>query len=131
MNRRTARNRPRKLPKESRTIPQFGDPVLGGGEDANVWYRCWVCSQLNSTETSTLGGSDSLCGVAYEDYADIPEVYSDGIGTAVMGGMSNTFTAQLNASDGNPIGVINSIRVSDSGTGCKFCGSKNWRGDHP
>lgn len=108
----------------------YGDPDLGGGQDANVWYRCWVCKQPNSTKTSTLGGSDSPSGVVYEDYADTPDPGSVA-GVAVLGGISNTYTAQLNGSDGNPIGVINSIRVSDNGTGCSFCGSLNYRGDYP
>lgn len=108
----------------------YGDPILGGGQDANVWYRCWFCKQLNSVETSTLGGSDSPSGAVYVDYADSPD-YTNNQGVAVLSGISTTYTAQQNGSDGSPIGVMNAIMCSDNGTGCRFCGSKNWRGDYP
>lgn len=126
---RSTRHKQRKQPKLSRTIPVYGDPDRGGGLDSGVWYRCWYCKQLNSTNKSSLGGSESSDGVVYEDYADNPD-YGETQGIAVLGGISNTFTAQLNASDGNPAKVKNSIMVSDGGSGCSFCGSRNWRGDY-
>jgi len=129
-NRRDTRQRSRKPTSVSRSIAVYGDPPMGDGVDYGEWYRCWYCKQLNNTNKSKLGGSDSTDGVAYEDYPDSPD-YSLIQGIAVMGGISNTFTAQANGSDGNPIPVMNNIRVSDGGTGCSFCGSLNWRGDYP
>lgn len=121
---RNTRHRSRKQPKVSRTIPIYGD-----GLDSGVWYKCWHCNQLNNVNKSALGGSDSSDGIAYEDFADNPD-YGRTHGIAVMGGIANSFTAQLNASDGNPAKVKNAIMVSDGGTGCSLCGSLNWRGDH-
>ena len=120
----------RKTLKRSRTIPQFGDPDRGGGLDHGVWFKCWYCGQLNSTRKQALGGSDSASGVAYTDYPDNPD-YGQKQGIAVLGGISNSFTAQVNGSDGDPKGVMNAVKCSDSGTGCQFCGTLNWRGDHP
>jgi len=127
--RRNSRPKSRKQPKVSRTIPIYGDPDRGGGEDAGVWYECWYCGQKNSTNKSKLGGSDSTDGVVYVDYADNPD-YGYVQGIAVLGGMSNSFTAQINGSDGTPMPVMNSIAVSNGGTGCSLCGSLNWRGDY-
>ena len=104
----------------------YGDPDRGGGEDAGVWYKCWYCHQLNNINKSTLGGPDSTDGVVYVDYAETP----DRAGVAEFGGISNSFTAQLNGSDGNPVPVKNAICVSNEGSGCSFCGSKNYRGDY-
>jgi hypothetical protein len=123
---RLTRHRSRKQPKLSRTIPIYGDPDKGGGEDDGVWYRCWHCKQLNNVNKSKLGGPDSTDGVVYVDYAETP----DRRGVAVFGGISNSFTAQLNGSDGNPMPVMNAIVASNGGTGCSFCGSLNWRGDY-
>jgi len=127
---RLARHRVPKPPKRSRTIPVYGDPDRGDGLDSGVLFKCWFCGQHNNTRNQALGGADSPAGTAYQDYADNPD-YGSGTGVAVLGGVANSFTAQRNGSDGNPIGVINAIRCSDSGTGCSFCGTLNYRGDYP
>jgi len=126
-NRRHTRNKSRKPSSVSRTISIYGDPDMGDGNDYGNWYECWYCGQKNNDNKSKLGGSDSTDGVVYVDYAGV----TYGGGVAVFGGISNSFTAQLNGSDDSPLPVMNAIAVSDGGTGCSFCGSLNWRGDYP
>lgn len=127
---RLTRHRSQKPRKQSRTIPIYGDPDRGGGRDSGVLFKCWYCGQINNTRKQALGDGNSSAGVAYEDYADTPD-YGTVAGPAIMGGVSNSFIAQQNGSDGNPKGVTNAIKCSDSGTGCSFCGSRNYRGDYP
>lgn len=126
---RLVRHKSPKPQKRSRTIPIYGDPDRGDGLDAGVLFRCWYCGQINNTRNQALGGADSSSGVVYDDYSGNPLGCTGG--TAIMGGMSLSFIAQENGSDGNPKGVKNAIKCSDSGTGCAFCGSKNYRGDYP
>ena len=126
--RKTIRHRSQKPPKRSRTIPVYGDPVRGDGRDANDLYRCWYCGQINSITRQTLGDADSPSGAVYDDYSGNPLGTTPG--TATLGGVGHTFVAQKNGSDGNPTGVTNAIKMSNSGSGCSHCGTLNWRGDY-
>ena len=127
---RLVRHRSRKIPKVSRTTPVYGDPDRGDGLDAGVLFRCWYCGMHNNTRKQALGDANSSAGIVYEDFADNPD-YGETTGIGVLGGIANSFIAQQNGSDGNPIGVKNAFKCSDSGTGCSFCGSKNYAGFHP
>jgi len=128
---RMVRHRVPKIAKRSRTIPIYGDPDRGNGLDSGVLFKCWYCGQINNTRKQALGGSDAPGGNAYEDYADTPDYGSTGQGVAVLGGVTHSFTAQRNGSDGSPYVAPNAIRASDSGSGCMFCGTLNYRGDFP
>ncbi len=108
----------------------YGSPDLGGGQDADVWFKCWYCGQKNNIDKNALGGPDDGSGVAYIDFANNPD-YGQEAGRAVLGGITHIHTAQQNGSDGNPLPVMNAQMVSDSGRGCAFCGSKNYTGDYP
>ena len=126
--RRRSNNYSRKTPRRSRTISVYGDPDRGGGMDSGVLYRCWNCGQINNSRKQALGGADAGSGVAFDDYSGNPLGASGG--TATMGGIGHTFIAQINDSNGDPVGVTNAIKVADTGTGCALCGTLNWRGDY-
>ncbi|MHC4397712.1 MAG: hypothetical protein ACYS1A_18875 [Planctomycetota bacterium] len=126
-----------RLPKESRTLPIYGDPIRGDGLDAGIYYRCWHCGFLCNSDRDALGDSQSRSGVRHNDYAQQPDPGYDyaqneaGISkknkTAVLG---DAVMAAKNDSDDAPKFVGNAIMVSERLSGCPFCGCKNWRGDY-
>ncbi len=130
-----------RIPKESRTLAQWGDPIRGDGLDHGKWYRCWHCGFYCNSDRDALGDSQSRSGVVHEDYAQQPDPgynYAQneaGIAKdnqqAVLGGSIVAYeVAAENDAAADPKSVRNAIRVSDKGSGCPFCFSKNWRGDY-
>ena len=93
-----------RLPKESKTIPIYGHPERGDGEDNGKYYRCWNCGFVCNVDRDALGDQSSRSGAAYETYAQVDEY---GVATGKT-----------------------RYKVSESSTGCPLCHSKNWRGDY-
>lgn len=123
------RNTNRKLPKDSKTIPIYGDPVYGDGLDFGKYYHCWNCGAVCNIDVHALGDRESRSGVVLEDYVETPD--RTGVCYTILKSPINHFQVCLaNDSDGNPKIVRHSLRVSESSTGCPLCGSKNWRGDY-
>ena len=92
-----------RLPKDSKTIPIYGHPERGDGQDSGRYYRCWNCGFVCDTQRDALGDATSRSGAVYETYAQVDEY-------------------------GNPTGETR-WKPSESSTGCPMCFTKNWRGD--
>ena len=144
----------RKLRKDSRTIPYYGED-----EDAGILYRCWHCGFICNSDRDSLGDSKSRSGAIYEDYNPTENTVMRNMGvgstgdqtttyisepdrsiygslaigqkSAVLGGSVNSYTvAGEQDSAGDNRGVKHPIRVSNKSYGCPLCHSRNWRGDH-
>jgi len=131
----------RKTRKESRTIP-----VIGDGDDAGKYYRCWNCGFICDADRDALGDSDSRSGVTQIDYVkEYPSASGIGGGTegwsadgqvplqllTVSGGAMGRMVTLENEDDGTPKALNHHVFKPKVDSGCPFCGSKNWRGDYP
>jgi len=130
-----ARDRGRRLPRQSKTIPRKGNPDRGNGLDDGRYYRCWHCGFLACNEDrDALGDGQSGNGVSHEDYYN-PAVGGSYDGdplnsVTVLGGSIEHFHVTLElGSDGEPKGIRHDLRPVVN-SGCPFCGSLNWRGDY-
>lgn len=119
-----------RIPKDSRRIPIFGDPVRGNGEDHGKWYRCWNCGFICNSDRDALGDSQSRDGRVLTDYAqqlDLSAIKPQ----AMLGGISVVHSVAEYGADETAKGVRNAIMVSSSASsGCPLCGSLNYRGDY-
>ncbi len=107
---------------DSRTIPVYGDPERGDGLDAGVWYRCWNCGFLNSTNRNALGDSQSRDGIILKDYSQA------GVsGDLILG---KGLIISENDAAGDPKEAVNTLMISESSYGCSLCGTLNYRGDY-
>jgi hypothetical protein len=129
----------KKLPRRARTIPLKGHPVRGNGEDHGKWFRCWVCGQRCNVDRDELGDSESRHGKGYEDTVISPHVTPQ-TGNSLDGGLyrlqgrttKNIHVMVETDRNGDALKPNpHAISVKDSGTGCPFCHSLNWRGDYP
>lgn len=135
--------------KRSRTLPIYGNPVMGDGQDDGKYFRCWNCGFVCDVERDALGGSDSLSGVSYEIYeqkfstdggnapfigASIHGVALDanGLDAEALIRKSCLYTGHVlleEGPDGTAKGIYRNWQPTIS-SGCPFCGSRNWRGDY-
>lgn len=119
-----------RIPKDSRRIPLYGDPIRGDGQDYGKWYRCWNCGFICNINRDALGDSQSRDGVVHTVYAQQPD---PGVTKpqATLGGALGVHSVSEYGADGTAKGVRNAIMVSSSASsGCPFCGSLNWKGDY-
>ena len=130
-----SRNRERlfktkRLRKDSRTIPLPGNGV-GEADENGQYFKCWNCGFTCDRERDELGGSDSRDGLSYENYSVDTFGGTPGLsGLATLGGDIEHFQVALKLdSSGSPIEPEKNIRAV-AGTGCPFCGCRNWRGDY-
>jgi hypothetical protein len=119
----------RKLKKESRTIPLYGDGVEEADENGQ-YYKCWNCGWVCDTERDELGGSSDRDGLTYENYSvDGFDSTPGETRLAVLGGDIEHFQVALELdAEGNPLPIDEYWRAVAS-SGCPFCGTRNWRGD--
>jgi hypothetical protein len=101
----------RKLRSDSRTLPQWGSDERGDGEDHGKWFECWNCGWLCNVDRDELGGPESKSNITLESFVVVDEY-----GNETTGYGADTATGILYKP------VVN--------TGCPFCGTLNWRGDH-
>lgn len=113
-----------RIPKESRTLPIYGHPDHGEGEDAGKFYRCWHCGFVCDVDRDALGGPDSRNGVTATAYAQVDQ-YGDTAYHCVGAHGDDQTTCEARG------GTWSSTRYKPVvNSGCPFCGTLNWRGDY-
>jgi len=128
------RNRRSRIRRQARTIPLYGDPERGNGLDDGVWYRCWNCGFINSTDRNSLGGPESGDGIVVQDFAVPVHGAETGIpysGIARLGGVLAPVTIALGVDELGETQPIEEHHLPVVTGGCSFCGSLNWKGDYP
>lgn len=117
-------DRSKKLRSDSKTVPVPGHQDFGDGEDAGIWYRCWNCGFLCSTDRETLGGADDDSLIEPTAYTTLDQ-YGD---TAYhCQGAAGADQATCEAAGGT--WASERFEPTRSG-GCPLCGTLNWRGDY-
>jgi hypothetical protein len=131
MSRYYHKDRTKKLKKEARTRPIGGHIDYGDGEDHGKYYRCWNCDMVCNVERDALGGIDDRPDINVQPYNMISQDASTPLKSYTGDvGSSLDFTVGDDG-DGRGIGYTTQRYTSDIASGCPFCGTKNWRGDHP
>ena len=121
----------RKLIKQSRTLPVYGE-----GDDKGKYFRCWNCGFVCKVGRDELGDSESTAGDEHTDYhqthhCSTYDSSSDASKYATLGGDIGHYQVAQNIL--TPDGETKFIRhkhVSDISRGCPMCGSTNYRGDY-
>jgi len=113
-----------RIPKESKTIPIYGHPDHGDGEDAGKYYRCWHCGVICNVDREELGGPDSRHGVTPIAYTQVDQ-YGDTV-SHCEGAYGSTQTI-CEAAGGTWTSTRYKAVVN---SGCPLCGTRNWRGDY-
>ena len=117
-------NKSRTLPKQSRTLPLYGNPTRGDGEDSGKYYRCWNCGFICDVDRDSLGGPDDKANVTPEAYTQ-KDQYANTIGHCE--GAHGATQAKCEASGG----TWSTTRYIAGGSGgCPMCFSPNYRGDY-
>lgn len=114
----------RRLPKDSKTIPLKGNSIRGDGKDHGKYYRCWHCGFICDVDRDELGGPDSRHGVTATEYTQVDQYGNTAYHCVGAHGDTQT-VCEANG------GTWSSTRYEPVvGSGCPFCGTKNWRGDY-
>lgn len=126
----------RRRRKQSRTLP-----VIGKGDDAGKYFRCWNCGFVCNVERDELGDRESTDGISYSIY---DQKYStdgsDTFGSSIHGDNDNIALLSMsvlgkghicleNGADGEPKEIYQNWKP-EIDSGCPLCGTKNWRGDY-
>ncbi len=120
-----------RLPKTIVSHPLPGSKDRGDGRDFRKWYKCGWCGFVCKLGRDELGGSESRSGESHLDYST-PSNPFDGGKSAVstLGGITDSCLVSLELdSAGDPKEILHGFKTNIS-TGCPFCGSKNWKGEH-
>ncbi len=123
------RYRKSRIPKDSRTIPIYGDPIRGDGNDDGKYYKCWNCGFVCNVDRDALGDGQSRDGVAIKEFIEIaygglPSSF------AVLGSSIGHFHVALEkGADGTAKTIEHNLMAKD-GSGCPLCQTLNWKGDH-
>lgn len=120
----TRYRRGRRLRSPIRTIP-----IVGYGDDAGVWFRCWYCGFPCKVGQDELGGGELMDGTAYSAYSDAAAGATSGdelSALPTLRGFDHNFVALK--SDSSGIGVAPVIPYDVSGSGCPLCHTLNWDG---
>jgi len=128
------RNKSSRIRRQARTIPLKGSDERGNGLDAGVWYRCWNCGFICSTDRDSLGGPESGSGVIVQDFAVPVHGAETGIpnsGIARLGGVLSQVTLALGVDDLGNTQPIEEHHMPVVSGGCPFCGTLDWKGDYP
>lgn len=121
------KTRSRKLKKEARTRPIPGHFDYGDGKDSGKYYRCWNCGFPCDVDRDMLGGPDDRPNLNPEPYRLIGQY-----GTNLRGGASDNSCSRDHLVDSmTGIGYTTYRYKVEVDSGCPFCGTLNWRGDHP
>lgn len=110
--------------KDSRTLPIYGHPYHGEGEDAGKWFRCWNCGFICKVGRDALGGPADKAGVVSTAYTQVDQ-YGDTTYHCINAHGDDQTTCEANG--GTWTSTSYKAVVTE---GCPFCGSKNWRGDY-
>lgn len=130
MRKSKRRARTRKSRKDSRTIPIWGDPERGGGEDHGKYYRCWNCQSICNIERDARPKSHGHGGIPASEVT-IPELpvpcstESPGSFYIIIGGAGPQRSHVLYNRQSKQAKSYHRVDAP----GCWFCGSPNWRGD--
>lgn len=122
------RGRTRKPRKDSRTIPVWGDPEKGGGEDHGTYYRCWNCGSICDVRRDARPKTHGHGGTPASEVtiSELPQPYSTeepGSFYLIVGGAGPQLSHVLQGPNQGKA----YFRVD--APGCWFCGCPNWRGD--
>ena len=118
------RHRSRKVRSDSRTIPLWGAKDRGDGEDHDRYWKCWHCGFTCDVQRDELGDSESRTQINMKADALVDDV---GDSTGYCFGAAGTNQTLCEANGGT---WTTSRFEPEVTTGCRFCGSKNWRGDY-
>lgn len=113
-----------KIRKDSRTLPIYGHPDFGEGQDVGKYYRCWNCGFICDVDRDELGGPDSRSGVTATAYTQVDQY---GNTAYHCEGFYASDSAACEAGGGTWTSTKYEPVV---GSGCGFCGTLNWRGDY-
>lgn len=106
---------------DKRTIP-----LHGIDEDDGKYFECWWCGFINDKDEAKLGGPHDKHGVVLtvdEDDTPYPDTARPESLTIGLGG---SMTLPQSDPDGDPIVTPITYNVT-AGSGCGFCGSRNYR----
>ena len=109
----------RKVSKDSKTLPIFGK-----GDDEGKYFRCWNCGFPCDVDRDELGGPDSRNNVTATAYTQVDQ-YGNTAYHCIGAHGDNQTVCEARG------GTWSSTRYKPVvGSGCNFCGTKNWRGDY-
>lgn len=113
----------RKLPKQSKTIPLYGDKDRGNGLDFGRFFRCWNCGWTVDIWESSHSGTPP--GTGYTDGSSLEDSFINN--QSILGGLDEIFVSLELSADGTPKTIAHYLESVISG-GCPLCGTKNWLG---
>ncbi|KKL48914.1 hypothetical protein LCGC14_2320770 [marine sediment metagenome] len=123
----------RKLKRRARNIPYPGQPILAF--EFEKLERCWYCKGINTVGREEEDTGRSQMASTLSDFT----IQSLGTKTpgpdkvlasyAVNRSLTGYRVAPIAGSDGKPRTVKNNFTIT-SHTGCKHCGTINWRGKY-
>lgn len=119
------------LPKTIVPHPLQGSKDRGGGEDFRRWYKCGWCGFVCKLGRDELGGKESRSGESHIDYSIPSNPYDSALSSvSVLGGPVDSSLVSMELdSAGDPKEILHGHATNIS-SGCPFCGSKNWKGEH-
>ena len=118
-------HRSRKVRSDSRTIPLWGSKDRGDGEDHDRYWKCWHCGFTCNVDRDELGDSESTSRINYKADTLVDE-YGDSTGYCYGKHGSTQTICEARG------GTWKTSRYEPEVTsGCKFCGTLNWKGDYP
>lgn len=117
------------LPKTIHAHPLKGSKDRGGGEDFRKWYKCGWCGFICKIGRDELGGRNSRSGESHRDYTIPSNIFDSSPIISVGGPIDSSLVLLELGSDGEPKEILHGFETNIS-SGCPFCGSKNWKGEH-
>jgi hypothetical protein len=112
------------IPKESKTIPVYGSPDRGDGEDHNRYFKCWNCGFICDSKRDYLGDGESSARTTQKEYTLLDD---KGVATGYCYGAYGHDETTCVANGGT---WKTKRYVTEVDAGCPSCGSPNWRGDY-
>ena len=123
----------RRLKRRARNIPFPGQPIEAFEFDK--LERCWWCKGINTVGREEEDTGRSQMASTLSDFtrqslgSKTPGPDKPKASISVMRSISTYRVAPKAGSDGNPRTVKNQFTIT-AHTGCKHCGTINWRGKH-
>ncbi len=126
MSRKTNNYKTPRLPKQSKTLPIYGNSEMGNGLDAGRYFRCWNCGFVCRVDRDALGDKQARPAVGAQSYVPQPDPNTER--RLVMLDEDEAYLTMESGADGSAKTPRLPYEAVVNG-GCPFCGTLNWRGD--